>query len=227
MMGGHHAASGAAAWIALSTAGTGLALLPAHPAGVLSGALVCAGAALLPDLDHRSSTLTRALPPFTTVAARAAEAAAGGHRQGTHSVAGLAAVVFLAVLAGRTPWAPEVCALLLGALALGALKVVPGPRTAWCAALLLGLGVSLGHPGNPAWFPVAVGVGVAAHILGDLLTRGGVGLLWPFSSRRIALPLLGKTGSWVEWLVMTPVSLYAVFGLLKAGWETVQGLVPG
>src|SRR5690625_6322995 len=62
-MGGHHAISGAAAWLAL----TGSASLGGYRLGggvldlagpeVLAGAVVAAGAALLPDIDHPSATI--------------------------------------------------------------------------------------------------------------------------------------------------------------------------
>lgn len=227
MMGGHHAASGAAVWLAVSTAGTGLALIPTDPAGVLSGALVCAGAALLPDLDHRSSTLTRALPPLTNVTARVVESAAGGHRQGTHSLVGILVAVAFAMLAGRTEWAPAVAALLLVALALKSIKAIPGPRAAWMIAVVAALGVGAAQPDQMAWFPVAIGGGVAVHILGDMLTKGGVGLLWPLTRKKFAVPVLGKTGSWQEWALMVPVSLYAVYGVLNAGYLMIRGYVTG
>jgi membrane-bound metal-dependent hydrolase YbcI (DUF457 family) len=223
MMGGHHAASGAAAWVAVTTTTTGLALIPTDPAGVLTGALVCAGAALLPDLDHRRSTLTRALPPLTSVLARVTERAAGGHRAGTHSILGIVVAVAFAVLLGRTAWGPAVAALLLGALALKALRFIPGPHWAWLIALAAGLAVGMGQPVQGHWFPTAIGLGVAAHIIGDMFTAGGVGLLWPLSRKRFALPFLGKTGSAAEWVVMAPITLYAVYGVLSQAWHLVRG----
>ncbi len=221
MMGGHHAASGAAAWVAVTTTGTGFALLPADPAGVLTGALVCAGAALLPDLDHRKSTLTRALPPLTTVTARVLERVAGGHRAGTHSVVGVLAVG-LAMFIGQAAWGPAVASLLLGALALKALKFIPGPRWGWVAALAAGISVGVGQPAEGHWFAVAVGLGVAVHIVGDLFTAGGVGLLWPLNTKRFALPFLGKTGSQMEWLVMVPLTFYALYGLAGQAWILIR-----
>ncbi|SJZ38207.1 LexA-binding, inner membrane-associated putative hydrolase [Marinactinospora thermotolerans DSM 45154] len=65
MMGASHAATGAFAGLAASAAVT--ALGGASPDGwtLVGGALVGAGAALVPDLDHPDSTATRSQGPFT------------------------------------------------------------------------------------------------------------------------------------------------------------------
>ena len=78
MMGGHHAASGAAAWVAL-TASTPIALglYPVSEVGIMTGALVCAGAALLPDADHHSGTIAHSLPPVSEGVARGIAAVSG------------------------------------------------------------------------------------------------------------------------------------------------------
>ncbi|MEU2870922.1 metal-dependent hydrolase [Streptomyces olivoreticuli] len=59
MMGPAHSLSGAAAWL-----GVGAAVAAAgHPMPwpvLVVGALICAGAALAPDLDHKSATISRA-----------------------------------------------------------------------------------------------------------------------------------------------------------------------
>ena len=73
MMGAHHAACGAAAWIAItSPAPIGLGAYPVSPVGIVTGAVVCAGAALLPDIDHRNGTLAHCLPPVSGWVTRAA-----------------------------------------------------------------------------------------------------------------------------------------------------------
>ena len=62
MMGGHHAVSGAAAWLAITTPVTvgsvnlGLGTFQMDRWETLAGAIVCAGAALLPDADPVSYT---------------------------------------------------------------------------------------------------------------------------------------------------------------------------
>lgn len=64
MMGPAHSLSGAAAWL-----GVGAAVAAAgHPMPwpvLIVGALICAGAALAPDLDHKSATISRAFGPIS------------------------------------------------------------------------------------------------------------------------------------------------------------------
>lgn len=250
MMGGHHAASGAAAWVAItSTAPFTLGLHPVSDVGVMTGAIVCAGAALLPDVDHHDGTIANSLPPVTEWATRVVGAITGGHRKGTHSLLGIAVFVGIAWLAGL--WTVEttsfgtvyvgggILAVLLAAFALKALKLTRGGVLGpWLASLTLAALVALFSPEEWNWLPVAVGVGAAVHVLGDVLTTGGAPLLWPvrFRSPRwvrrapviddvwrpggnFALPLLGDAGSWREWVVMTPVTVYAVYGV---GWALLQ-----
>lgn len=91
MMGRTHALSGLAVWAALS--------IPLDlPAGsVLLGGAVCAGAAVLPDIDHHGSHVARTFGPLTRGFGWAVGKISGGHRNGTHSALGvglIAAVVF-------------------------------------------------------------------------------------------------------------------------------------
>lgn len=64
MMGPAHSLSGAAAWLGV---GAGAAALD-HPMPwptLVAGALICAGAALAPDLDHKAATISRAFGPIS------------------------------------------------------------------------------------------------------------------------------------------------------------------
>ncbi|OEU92063.1 hypothetical protein DB35_06310 [Streptomyces abyssalis] len=64
MMGPAHSLSGAAAWLGV---GAGAAALD-HPMPwpvLLAGALISSGAALAPDLDHKSATISRAFGPIS------------------------------------------------------------------------------------------------------------------------------------------------------------------
>ncbi|MBF4994602.1 metal-dependent hydrolase [Arthrobacter gandavensis] len=253
MMGGHHAASGAAAWVAVaSTAPYAIGLYPVSPLGVVSGALLTAGAALLPDLDHHSGTIANSLPPLTRILARITEQISGGHRRGTHSMLGLAVFVALAgALGGLTAEVEgfgtvEVGAGLLSILLMGfalkALKIAGGAGRSWLLAILLSVFIALFAPENNGWLPLAVGLGVAVHIAGDLLTHQGVMILWPLRIKRprriasmplvskvwktsgcLSVPIIGRAGSWREWAIMVPVSVYAVYGVIEAAFNALRG----
>ncbi|OLT55225.1 metal-dependent hydrolase [Cellulosimicrobium sp. CUA-896] len=257
MMGANHAATGAAAWIAVtSTAPFALGWHPVSSVGVMTGAVVCAGAALLPDADHHNGTFAHSLPPVSEWVSDAVEAIAGGHRQGTHSVLGIAVFTALAWLAGLVTVETAafgtvyvgggVLAVLLVALALKALKLTRRGRLApWLTSLTVAALVALFAPEEWNWLPVAVGLGVTVHILGDVLTTNGAPLLWPVKVRSprwvrrslvvddvwrpsgsFALPLLGSTGSVREWLLATAVGTYAVVGFVwsaldQMGFDTL------
>ncbi|WP_309053500.1 metal-dependent hydrolase [Streptomyces sp.] len=100
MMGPAHSLSGAAAWLGVGAAAAALDHPMPWPV-LLTGALICAGAALAPDLDHRSATISRAFGPVSRglcgivdklsyAVYRATRSAAdprrsGGHRTLTHT----------------------------------------------------------------------------------------------------------------------------------------------
>lgn len=246
-MGGHHAVTGAAAWVAVvSTAPYALGLHPTSSLGVAAGAVVCAGAALAPDADHASATIARSLPPVSRVVCSGIGAVSGGHRHGTHSILGIAVFTALAYVAGlvtvTTPWFGEIAAgagvlsLLLVAFAAKALKLTSdralGP---WIVAASVSAFITLVAPTQWNWLSLAVGLGAAVHVAGDMLTTAGVPLLWPWVPKpprwwsstpvltRIwqrngytGLPVLGNAGSWREWLLVVPISLYALYGVLDA-----------
>ncbi|GHF58070.1 metal-dependent hydrolase [Streptomyces thermodiastaticus] len=64
MMGPAHSLSGAAAWLGVGAV-TAAAGHPMPWPVLLSGALICAGAALAPDLDHKPATISRAFGPIS------------------------------------------------------------------------------------------------------------------------------------------------------------------
>jgi len=251
MMGHSHALSGAAAWLAIGAAtpisANVLGIEGAVP--VVLGAAVASGAALLPDLDHHSATATRALPPVTNVISKVVETFSGGHRHGTHSIVGIAAATALAYLASLWTWtipadfgglpllgdiwgwvAPgtsiqlgaALYALLLCGLGLTTMKLMPGKKLAWVAAIVGGLMVSVAAPADRWWLPVAVGVGCLAHVIGDSMTTGGVPWLWPWIPKPkiptplwqkngyMGVPVLGATGGAREALFEVALGVYTV-----------------
>lgn len=241
MMGHSHALSGAA----LFTAGTIPLGLPWHQ--VLIGAVACAGAAVLPDIDHHGSHVARTFGPLTRGFAWGVGKVAGGHRNGTHSALGiglLAAVVFFAsavytqdeatfwtgcVITGvmlvvglviglfskgrgkaayKKPWhgffSIMACALVAAAIGAGTYQYGQNAGLVLVGAILVLILAAAIRPLNikgvwddllpiPAaiallWFhvdlsvlPYAIVVGVVIHICGDMITRGGCPLGWPWS----------------------------------------------
>lgn len=266
MMGAHHAACGAAAWVAATTQievgigplaavvpvlpdsfTLGFQLLEISPVGVVTGALVTAGAALLPDADHHNATIAHSLPPLSNLLCAGVGAISGGHRKGTHSLLGVAVFVAIAFVAGL--WTVDTAefgtvypgagllTVLLVSFAAKALKIIPDGlrKFPWVVGLTAGAFVTAFAPEEQFWFPVAMGIGVVVHILGDLLTTGGCNPLYPLRLGRprslakvpvvarmwrpngnIALPVLGNAGSAREWCLLVPVSVYAVGGVCLA-----------
>lgn len=207
-MGRTHALSGLAA--ALATAAAADPWLTLDAPRLAAVAVLGTGAGVLPDLDHPQATPARVFGPPTGAVARVVNLAAGGHRNATHSLLGLAALTAGAQMAtGHPAAAAAVAALLLG-LALAALEITDGGPLArlpiaggagyaaltWAPDILAG----------PV-LPLAVAAGSAAHVTGDLLTDHGCPLAWPLQ-HRLALPLV-TTGGRLETWIIRPALLLA------------------
>ncbi|HLR94201.1 MAG TPA: metal-dependent hydrolase [Jiangellaceae bacterium] len=226
MMGHGHAVMGAAAWVTLTSPYlVGVGGLPSGQVAV--GAIVTAGAALLPDADHHAATISRSLPPVSSLLVRGVVVLAGGHRQGTHSLIGIAAFTALAALlvipriaiAGNPSFqvGSWVLVLLLVAFAAKSLRLTRGWISCWAVAVATATGLAWFAPASLWWLPASVAVGVTSHILGDLLTEQGVALWWPWKQDRVALPLLGTAGSMREWVLVTGLYAYLLwFGVRPA-----------
>lgn len=122
MMGPAHSLSGAAAWLGAGAVASALDHPMPWPV-LVAGALICSGAALAPDLDQKSATISRAFGPlsralcglidklstavFNATRGRGERRRSGGHRTLTHTwvwaVAVGAGFSALAVTGGR--WA--------------------------------------------------------------------------------------------------------------------------
>lgn len=175
---------------------------------LLVGALVCAGAALVPDLDHPGATAARTFGGTSEAVARAVASASrgihrttrtkwdredsDGHRTVTHTL------VF-ALVAGLTAWAlarvhPVLTVFPLACFAVRALMPnLLSQRDGWAdvafrsvpLVVLLGAAltwVSLDHlvrPYGALWLGAMTGLGCFVHCLGDSLTRAGCPWLWP------------------------------------------------
>jgi membrane-bound metal-dependent hydrolase YbcI (DUF457 family) len=181
------------------------------PGEIIAGSLVCAGAALLPDLDHKSATVTKTYGKVTEVLGDIFNWAFGGHRMGTHSFffAVLMGVV-VQLLALWSELAVQVFVFLLIGIALQGLgfgldknKAASGIINAMAtAAITLTLYAA---QVNYTWLGLAVAFGVVLHFFGDMITKMGVPMFWPFWKKRIGQDKGFKTNGPVEQKVVTPL----------------------
>jgi membrane-bound metal-dependent hydrolase YbcI (DUF457 family) len=181
------------------------------PGEIIAGSLVCAGAALLPDLDHKSATVTKTYGKVTEVLGDIFNWAFGGHRMGTHSFffAVLMGVV-VQLLALWSELAVQVFVFLLIGIALQGLgfgldknKAASGIINAMAtAAITLTLYAA---QVNYTWLGLAVAFGVILHFFGDMITKMGVPMFWPFWKKRIGQDKGFKTNGPVEQKVVTPL----------------------
>ncbi|SIL10818.1 inner membrane protein [Mycobacteroides abscessus subsp. abscessus] len=225
MMGYSHSVSAAAAWLALVETD----IIPVQsPQILLVTALTCAGAGMLPDIDHKNGTIAHSIPPVSSIVSAVVSSLSGGHRKGTHSLVGLIFFWAVAILAERLtyqgiPWASLLITAYMGGLALRTFGAPGG----WLGAI--GLGFLAWHTDSLAMTPLAIGVGATVHVIGDFLTTRGVNPAWPLTlkaptssmfwkkSGYFALPLLGDAGSKREMVLTSALSLYILWFALALG----------
>ena len=198
-MGKSHLVVGAAGFLAAGVPALKLAGVDLDPAEIGAGAVVCAGAAMLPDLDHPQATISRSLGPVTWVASRAMSKLGGGHRNGTHSLlfALLATLGSWALLTSVDgPWAALLITFFFSSLFLRALTDADGLICAVLSAVLAATLITLAP--QIEWLYLSVGLGCLAHMLGDVLTPQGIPPLWPVSKHRTSIAVIGRTGDWRE-----------------------------
>jgi membrane-bound metal-dependent hydrolase YbcI (DUF457 family) len=216
MMGRHHALLGAVIWT-----GPAIEIMGrTHLGEIVASTAVCGAAAMLPDIDEPGSTVAHVLEPFSGMVSQLTNELCGGHRKASHSLIAVA-------LFGGMGWGlslnPIATAVGFGVLILLAFRAFApiGFRhglIATSVAAASGFAVAYGKL-DVAWFPLALMVGYAIHLLGDILTSGGVPLFWPWK-KRIALPILSHTNSGREmvfsiflWVVL--VGIVFVSGVWK------------
>ncbi|MEV7176525.1 metal-dependent hydrolase [Kitasatospora sp. NPDC093679] len=219
MMGHSHAVSGALVFSAAAPFLPPLVIgRPLQPGEVLVGALLSAGAAVLPDLDHHDGTVANLFGPITRLVCRTVARLSGGHRHATHSLV-FVALAGAGCRAGVARWERGFTdgltfALLL--LAVHALRSHPSGHRAPVRATAVGLaaiGTASVHtwlPGTGTWLPYALVLGTLAHVLGDCLTRRGAPLLWPYG-RRFEIVLIDRTGNRFETRILVPLMTAGAF----------------
>lgn len=200
-MGRTHALTGAMMFgLAAPAVGT---LTHLRAGELLLGSAVCAGAAVLPDIDHPGAGVSRTFGPITRGFSTLVQWLSGGHRHGTHSYAGsgvVALVAFgaLALHTGEPRWlligvaaaliltaAGIATAVLFGGRRLPAYKT---PRQARQAAAAAG-GIVAGAAAAVAAFGQPVGVAVLSALM--VLTLAAAARITRFR-RGSALHALGR-----------------------------------
>ena len=229
MMGYSHTVSAAAGWLILAE--TGVVQVPDTPTLIVT-TLACAGAGMLPDIDHHNGSIANSIPPLSRWLARVVGAISGGHRKGTHSLIGLIAFWAIAYFSIQltyqgVPWVSLILAGFSGGLALRVLGAPGG----WIGAIILGYAAYT--TGSLSLLPWAISVGATIHLIGDTLTTRGILALYPIilkppvasalwkKSGYMALPLLGDAGSAREKGLVLLLTLYI-------GWyaAALGGLIP-
>lgn len=176
-----HAASGMAAGAAI---GYGLSL--SIPATVI-GAIVCGGAALLPDADHPKATIARSAGVVTYMATSLINGVTGGHRHWMHWL-GTAAIFSLVAALPAFDHATPVRAVTWGILTIlcaSALKVTRLHRKRG-EAFLSGLVIAaLALYAVPQWLWLFVLIGMTLHCVEDLATGNRrhmyAQMVWPLA----------------------------------------------
>ncbi|MET0234891.1 MAG: metal-dependent hydrolase [Kibdelosporangium sp.] len=216
-----HAMSGLLAWSAVTALATDHSIGQLSPRAWVVGAVLATGAALLPDLDHPGSTVSRTFGSISQGFSSGMNALShgvyrltrtkrdsnrdGGHRGLTHTLvfAVIASVITTAVVQTSQKWALPVLMFLFAGLAVRGILHKWHPRndalmitltSAGLTALCL-LWTDQSSAANAAACGVAVGIGCIAHYIGDAITEQGCPILWP-------IPLGGKT-----WFPIAPPKL--------------------
>jgi membrane-bound metal-dependent hydrolase YbcI (DUF457 family) len=209
MMGPTHALSGAALWLGGIAIAQQSGMEISTEAAVISTA-ICAGSALLPDIDEPQSTIARSFGPVSqlvsygvnklsellhnaTLGARD-RACDDGHRKITHTILGAillgSLVSVLTVLFGK----PVVLAtfFVTFGLALRGLIADAAQKYGWIGISAITLAATAGaylllpSDTSPWWIGIPVAAGMILHDLGDMVTKEGAPLLAPL------IPINGK-----------------------------------
>ncbi|MEU3456162.1 metal-dependent hydrolase [Micromonospora sp. NPDC006766] len=257
MMGPSHALSGAAVWLTGSWALDQFADYHQTPLALAVGTAVCAGGALLPDLDlsgkvtrnQGGATVAHTFGVVSLFVAEVVEKVSlgvyyatklskdprrnNGHRTLTHTLPFAALVGWgtTELCAHYGKWAVVSILFFMIGLALRGLFDKWAERAGWVVVTLASAAAAwftfANLPGDRGYplIGTAVGVGCVVHVLGDMITRAGVPILWPIPIKRRMWTSFGlphsialRTGSKAETVVlrtaMTIVAVLAAVGLV-------------
>lgn len=226
MLGFSHATSGALGWFVTAPLISNAIGMPLTPQELGIGAVACAGAALIPDLDHPQATIAWTFGPISKAAARLTALLAGGHRQGTHSLLfslGFGAFCYLvgtSSLWWHTTTPAMILLFMLAAFAFRGLNIVP-PRVSGtfkglvvlAEALVLTLAINYFMPQETItswwWLGLAGAMGAIIHLIGDTLTPEGVPWFYP-ARWRASIPIISHTGNVMERAIIAPLMMIGV-----------------
>lgn len=212
-MGQTHVLSGAVVWLAAVPVLSrddwlGSYAVELSAGQVIAGAVVAAGAGLLPDIDHPSGRIANTLGPITRTMCRWISRVAGGHRYATHSLAfaaAMGAVMWLLAEHFRYGWWAALFVLV--GFGLRGLGLDFKGHPVWSGlkdCVTAGGAVYLMHDLDMGFAGIAVTLGCLAHLLGDCLTPRGCLLLWPVPWRMETV-LVPRTDGRVERQVVVPL----------------------
>ncbi|MFC6881283.1 MULTISPECIES: metal-dependent hydrolase [Actinomadura] len=236
MMGKTHALSGALAWLAAVPVLSRDEWLGDHaihlsPAQLAAGAVVCAGAALLPDVDHHNGRIANTFGPITHTFCKWVGKASGGHRQATHSILFAVAMGWamdwLATNLVYGWWAALFVIVGFGLRGIGLDFEGKEPQSALADCAVAGIAVWAMHDLDMTFVGFAVTLGCLAHVAGDCLTPRGCPVLWPFPWR-LDVPVIPRTDGKVERWVVAPLltlgiavmAIRSVIGEVTTRWLT-------
>lgn len=212
MMGPRHALTGVLGVTTLA------AYAQLTPVQLGTFALVLPGAVLLPDLDHERSTASGTYGPLTRTFSLVLH-----HRRESHSVPGIAVLGVLTEIAVRYRDHPVAAGYLVVLLVLTWASFIRLFKIkGWLDDLLpipVALAVVLGGVDLSA-LPAAVMTGCFIHVLGDMITKQGCPLFWPFSSTRYKLARFKAGGWWERW----PITVLIVAAITWTSGVWLVGL---
>jgi membrane-bound metal-dependent hydrolase YbcI (DUF457 family) len=223
MMGPSHALSGAAAWLAGTWALDQFAHYHQTPLQVAVGTAVCAGGALLPDMDlsgrvtsgQGGATVAHTFGRVSLFMAEVIEKFSlgvydvtktrydprrhNGHRTFTHTIPFAVGIGFLTTwgctAGGR--WAVIGILFFTLALALRGLLHTWAEKAGWIPITLVSAAAAYGAyhylPADRGYplIGLAVGAGCIVHLLGDIITRAGVPIMWPLPLGKYMWKMVG------------------------------------
>lgn len=230
MMGKSHALSGVLAVTA------GAAYLSLDPLALITAAMLVPGSSLLPDIDHARSTVSRTYGPITrgfshlTGHREITHSVPGVLMLGTvlagcvlvrDGTAGpVLADLPTAVRIGTTVAAYAfLCGVLILVLAafVRLFRDLPGRYGSWfrrswfddLAPVPVVLSIVIFSDIDLSLAPVAIMIGCVIHMLGDMITKMGLPIMWPLSKRKIKLASI-RAGGKIEKVVIVPAMILGV-----------------